>query len=892
MTAPFLLRGFAVCCTVGLAVGLPAALAVVLRRALRRRYAAAGIGTLWAGLALLLTLLPAAVLAAPYAGNAWRSVQSVVQTAAPAPDPAKELWKEQQTLPGSSAAAPDAAPQTAVETPAALSPGQDASRPDSGEALPAAPAPSQAASGAADFAQSGAPDGGSLSPAGQQPPQPSAAEKADAAASGFALLPAAWRPAVPDAALPGLFAAALVWCAGMVLCAAFTLGRYLYWRGQCRRWACPVREADRAIYRELCTLLGVRRAPTLVCSRWVRTPMLTGVVRPVLLLPAAAWRPQHLRYIFAHELIHLQRRDLLRGLLHTVAGILHWYHPAVWLLADAARRDAEQATDAAVLALFQKKDASEGGSCSAAYGEALLHSVVQGRTAPGAAGFSASKKELKERMKHLFDVRPGRQGRALTCLLLCGCLTVALFAGCTAAALEITPAAQTSGSTSEAPPAAQTSVPASENTPAVQTSASVPEDASAVQQATGGLLWPVPQYNMVSARFEGPDRHNGIDLEAARGKNIVAAADGVVSTARYTQDGYGNYLILDHGRGVTTVYAHCLDLLVREGDTVVAGQSIATVGNTGAAVSNHCHFEYRVNNVQRDPAPLFRDRLLTEYTSLPWGLPVTLVRRIVQSYSEQTPWVDIVPGAWWYDNTTNGRPRIDAPAGGVVIRAVEGCIELDHGGGVTSRYTGIGVEPLSRYIAEGQIVSRGFPVAAAQDVVRFEVFRNGEPIDPATYVMDGMAAVLTMEGEQFWPDPDEAAPGWMWPVPGYAHTARLFGEAHEHSGVDIAASFDTPIYAAADGVVAAAEVSTVGYGIHVILDHGTEDGGKVTSLYAHCSSLEVEPGDHVKKGDLIARVGSTGNSTGSHCHFEVRVDDVPVDPLHYVGGAPPTQPEE
>ena len=98
----------------------------------------------------------------------------------------------------------------------------------------------------------------------------------------------------------------------------------------------------------------------------------------------------HLHLIFAHELIHLQRRDVLRQLLVTAAGILYWYHPAVWLLQAAARRDAEQATDAAVLAL--PTDGKPAVQHSAAYGEVLLHSMARARSLPLATGFSAPKR--------------------------------------------------------------------------------------------------------------------------------------------------------------------------------------------------------------------------------------------------------------------------------------------------------------------------------------------------------------------------------------------------------------------------------------------------------------------------------------------------------------------
>ena len=118
-----------------------------------------------------------------------------------------------------------------------------------------------------------------------------------------------------------------------------------------------------------------------------------------------------------------------------------------------------------------------------------------------------------------------------------------------------------------------------------------------------------------------------------------------------------------------------------------------------------------------------------------------------------------------------------------------------------------------------------------------------------------------------------------WPVLG--SVSSRFGPrwGHTHSGVDIAAAYETTIHAAAAG-----KVIFVGwygqYGRCVILDHG----GGLTTLYGHASSILVHTGDHVQRGDAIAEVGSSGNSTGPHLHFEVRVAGEPRNPLNYLGG--------
>ena len=116
----------------------------------------------------------------------------------------------------------------------------------------------------------------------------------------------------------------------------------------------------------------------------------------------------------------------------------------------------------------------------------------------------------------------------------------------------------------------------------------------------------------------------------------------------------------------------------------------------------------------------------------------------------------------------------------------------------------------------------------------------------------------------------------------YAFEPAYGGYPHFHTGIDLAGPFGTPIVAAADGVVVAADVSSVGYGNHVIIAHA---GGLLT-LYGHLEAMLVKPGDAVKAGQPIGLLGSTGNSTGPHCHFEVRANGVPVDPRQFLPPLP------
>ncbi len=123
-----------------------------------------------------------------------------------------------------------------------------------------------------------------------------------------------------------------------------------------------------------------------------------------------------------------------------------------------------------------------------------------------------------------------------------------------------------------------------------------------------------------------------------------------------------------------------------------------------------------------------------------------------------------------------------------------------------------------------------------------------------------------------------------WPVPSSSYITSSFGRRihpifkkwSDHTGTDIGATYGAAIIAANDGKVIMSQWYG-GYGKCIIIDHG----GGIVTLYGHCSSLLVSVGQEVKRGQTIAKIGSTGNSTGNHLHFEVRKNGAYVDPMSY-----------
>ncbi|HEY4887854.1 MAG TPA: peptidoglycan DD-metalloendopeptidase family protein [Candidatus Dormibacteraeota bacterium] len=136
---------------------------------------------------------------------------------------------------------------------------------------------------------------------------------------------------------------------------------------------------------------------------------------------------------------------------------------------------------------------------------------------------------------------------------------------------------------------------------------------------------------------------------------------------------------------------------------------------------------------------------------------------------------------------------------------------------------------------------------------------------------------------------------FIWPEP-QAQISQPFGPSalplepayggypHFHTGIDLVEPFASPIYAADDGVVALVGVSSSGYGNYVVIAHS----GGLDTLYGHLSAALVKVGQPVTQGQPIGLEGSTGNSTGPHLHFELRINQKPVNPTPYLPPGPPS----
>jgi len=134
---------------------------------------------------------------------------------------------------------------------------------------------------------------------------------------------------------------------------------------------------------------------------------------------------------------------------------------------------------------------------------------------------------------------------------------------------------------------------------------------------------------------------------------------------------------------------------------------------------------------------------------------------------------------------------------------------------------------------------------------------------------------------------DSAYTPKSWPVLG--HITDSFGERLDpfsgegtfHTGVDVATDYGAPVHATADGIITTAE-NHAGYGRLVVIDHGFG----ITTWYAHLSSFSAIPGARVKRGEVVGYTGISGRSTGPHVHYEVRMNNAPINPWRYMKFTP------
>jgi len=160
------------------------------------------------------------------------------------------------------------------------------------------------------------------------------------------------------------------------------------------------------------------------------------------------------------------------------------------------------------------------------------------------------------------------------------------------------------GSAQERKLSEQPTIDAAAALPVVAVDASYPATPEAQPPRSSSLDWPAP--GPITSPFGGRRNHPGIDIDGVTGDPVKAAGDGTVvlaGAAPAGYSGYGNVVMIDHGNGIATLYAHLSRVDVAAGQPVQQGQQIGAIGATGEPTGDHLHFEVRYNNKPEDPMP-------------------------------------------------------------------------------------------------------------------------------------------------------------------------------------------------------------------------------------------------------------------------------------------------
>lgn len=399
-----------------------------------------------------------------------------------------------------------------------------------------------------------------------------------------------------------------LWLAGMLLLAAWFTVSYV--RSQRKfRTSLPVERGCAADWMRAHRHIAVR------VSDQINAPLTYGFLRPVILLPRQMdWEDETaLAHILTHEYMHIRHLDGVMKPALAAALCIHWFNPAVWLLYVLANRDIELACDEAVVRLLGRP---------AAYARTLLRmEETKAGCRPLYSHFSQN--AIEERIKAIMQLKKISALAAVCALLLVAGVTTVFATSARQEPAQQPEAERTAGSWEPGKTYRFEAADGEEKD--IDLTAHLPEQSGETAPAgeIAALSWPVQEGGTLSNSFGNRTRpggqdevfHSGIDIASVEGSVILAAADGAVAETGFNAS-EGNYLRIDHGNGLETVYAHCRNIDVQEGDAVKAGGMVGAVGSTGMSTGPHLHFEVRQDGELQDPLGYFSQETLGK-TSMP-----------------------------------------------------------------------------------------------------------------------------------------------------------------------------------------------------------------------------------------------------------------------------------
>lgn len=302
----------------------------------------------------------------------------------------------------------------------------------------------------------------------------------------------------------------------------------------------------------------------------IESPAIIGVLHPRILIPTYTnnLSSESLKYIFYHELSHYKRWDVLTLWLVSFLKIVYWFNPFIIYGLNRMIQDSEIACDC--LALTYIDDEKEINDYGKTLIDLLSYGITKKRNILTAACTFSNKSYLKRRIRMIKYFK----GNSYKISILAVFLTITL------ACLFMT----------------------------VNNDNQVLAQTDTESKTTIEYIWPLENDFLITSPYgekvhpvlKTKKMHNGIDIKAENKTDILAINDGTIISSEEL-GGYGKTIIIDHGNGVSSLYAHCDELLSTVDDKVTKGQVIAKVGSTGLSTGPHLHFEIREYGKVTDP---------------------------------------------------------------------------------------------------------------------------------------------------------------------------------------------------------------------------------------------------------------------------------------------------
>ena len=379
-----------------------------------------------------------------------------------------------------------------------------------------------------------------------------------------------------------------IWFIVVALLLMFTIIANMKFVSNLKRNSFNVNHEINVILEDCKHRMGIGISIPIIQTNTVKAPALYGFIQPHLLFPMNIEKQvdkNELQYIIFHELSHLRRKDILVFWIMTLLKIMYWFNPIIWYGLYQMRQDCEISCDALALSYIDCDNCKE-------YGQTIIHLLqnnIRHVNNFRVAGMLGSKSQLKRRIKMIALFKKNAYKLSLVSIVIMILMGGMFLTNAKEKTTEIDNTAKESK---------QIETEEINNT----------KDNIVKEENIKRMIWPLPDSTKITSLFgwkthpilKTKKLHTGTDIAAEMGVTIVAAANGVVIYSDF-KEAYGNMVIINHGDGIATLYAHCSELLVEKDQQVNAGDEIAKVGSSGLSTGPHLHFEIRKDDKAVDP---------------------------------------------------------------------------------------------------------------------------------------------------------------------------------------------------------------------------------------------------------------------------------------------------